>query len=114
MLRLKIDYCSPAALVPYVRTLRKNDHAVERMVKQIQEFGFRVPVLIYGDDVVDGHLRIKAALHMGIPEVPIVRCDDWTQAQVKAFRLAVNRSATWAQWDWDAVAQCPCGANSVR
>ena len=49
--------------------------------------------------MVDGHLRLKAARKLGITEVPVIFCDEWTEAQVKAFRLMVNRSVTWANWD---------------
>jgi hypothetical protein len=48
--------------------------------------------------VVDGHLRLKAGRKLGITEVPVILCDEWTPAQVKAFRIMVNRSATWADW----------------
>ena len=50
-------------------------------------------------EIVDGHLRLKAARKLGMTEVPIIRYDEWSAAQVKAFRLLVNRSATWAEWD---------------
>src|SRR6266705_103467 len=87
-------------LVPYVRNPQKNDHAVDRMVSSIREFGFKVPVLARSNgDVIDGHLRIKAAERLGIAEVPVILCDDWTDGQVKAFRLLVNRSVNWADWD---------------
>src|SRR6185295_3504747 len=79
---------------------RKNDAVVDRMVASIQEFGFKLPVLAKSDGaVIDGHLRLKAAQRLGIEEVPVILCDDWTDAQVKAFRLLVNRSANWAEWD---------------
>jgi len=52
-------------------------------------------------EVVDGHLRLKAARKLGITEVPVILCDEWTPQQVKAFRLMVNRSVTWADWDED-------------
>jgi hypothetical protein len=39
------------------------------------------------------------AQKLGIGEVPVILCDEWTPAQVKAFRLLVNRSVTWAEWD---------------
>jgi DNA modification methylase len=55
--------------------------------------------------VVDGHLRLKAAKKLGIPEVPVILCDEWTPAQVKAFRLMVNRSVAWAAWDDELLAQ---------
>lgn len=91
-----------ARLVFYVRNPRKNDHVVDRMVESIREFGFKIPVLARSDgEVVDGHLRLKAAKKLGITEVPVILCDEWTPAQVKAFRLMVNRSVTWADWDME-------------
>jgi len=87
-------------LVFYARNPRKNDAAVDRMCGSIREFGFKIPCLVRSDgEVVDGHLRLKAARKLGITEIPVILCDEWTPAQVKAFRLMVNRSATWADWD---------------
>jgi len=87
-------------LVLYARNPRKNDAAVDRMCASIREFGFKIPVLARSDGtVVDGHLRIKAARKLGITEIPVILCDEWSEAQVKAFRLMVNRSVTWADWD---------------
>src|SRR5437764_7164480 len=87
-------------LILYARNPRKNDAAVDRMVASIREFGFKIPVLARSDgEVVDGHLRLKAAKKLGITNVPVILCDEWTEAQVKAFRLMVNRSVTWAEWD---------------
>jgi ParB-like chromosome segregation protein Spo0J len=84
-------------IVPYERNPRKNDAAVDRMAASIQEFGFKIPVLARSSgEVVDGHLRLKAARKLGIDEIPVILCDEWTDAQVKAFRLMVNRSVTWA------------------
>jgi DNA modification methylase len=91
--------------VPYVRNPRKNDAAVDRMCASIREFGFKIPCLVRSDgEVVDGHLRLKAARKLGITEIPVILCDEWTPAQVKAFRLIVNRSVTWADWDEDLLA----------
>src|SRR5467141_2931567 len=87
-------------LVEYPRNPRKNDSAVDRMCASIREFGFKIPCLVRSDgEVVDGHLRLKAARKLGITEIPVILCDEWTPAQVKAFRLMVNRSVTWAAWD---------------
>ncbi len=91
--------------VPYARNPRKNDAAVDRMAASIQEFGFKVPVLARSSgEVVDGHLRLKAARKLAITEIPVILCDEWTEAQVKAFRLMVNRSVTWADWDEELLA----------
>jgi len=70
------------------------------MAAAIREFGFKIPVLVRGDgELVDGHLRLKAACKLGMSHIPVIRCDEWTASQVKAFRLLVNRSADWADWD---------------
>jgi len=95
----------------YARNPRKNDSAVDRMCSSIREFGFKIPVLARSDgEVVDGHLRLKAARKLGswpggdISEIPVILCDEWSPAQVRAFRLMVNRSVTWAAWDEDLLA----------
>lgn len=87
-------------LVDYARNPRKNDHAVDRVAAAIKEFGFRVPVVAKSDGlVVDGHLRLKAARKLGLSEIPVVLADDLTDAQIKAFRLSVNKVAEFAEWD---------------
>src|SRR5579871_760196 len=102
---LQITSWPTGQLIPYPRNLRKNNHAVDRMVASIQEFGFKIPVLARGNgEIVDGHLRLKAAIKLGLAEVPVILCDDWSEAQLKAFRLMVNRSASWAEWDLNLVA----------
>src|SRR6266404_9429940 len=96
----RIQTWSIDRLVPYARNPRKNDAAVDRMCSSIREFGFKIPVLARSDgEVVDGHLRLKAAKKLRITEVPVILCDEWSAAQVKAFRLMVNRSVAWADWD---------------
>src|SRR5437868_6008244 len=92
-------------LVFYARNPRKNDAAVDRMCGSIREFGFKIPCLVRSDgELIDGHLRLKAARKLGITEIPVILCDEWSPAQVKAFRLMVNRSVTWADWDEDLLA----------
>ena len=54
--------------------------------------------------MVDGRLWLKAAQKLGLTEIPVLLCDEWTPAQVKAFRLLVNRGATWADFDEELLA----------
>jgi DNA modification methylase len=87
-------------LVPYAQNPRKNDPAVDRMCQSIQAFGFKIPCLVRSDgELIDGHLRLKAASKLGMADIPVILCDEWSAAQVKAFRIMVNQSATWAEWD---------------
>src|SRR5437762_12729766 len=105
MVQTEIQTWNIDRLVPYARNPRKNDAAVDRMIASISEFGFKVPVLARSNgEVVDGHLRLKAARKLGITEVPVILCDEWTLTQVRAFRLMVNRSVTWAAWDKELLA----------
>lgn len=98
--KMQIEYWDIDRLIPYARNPRKNDDAVPKMAGVIKEFGFKVPIVARSTgEVIDGHLRLKAARQLGMTEVPVVLADEWTPAQVKAFRLAVNRSAEWAEWD---------------
>jgi ParB-like chromosome segregation protein Spo0J len=101
---LKIEYRPLDFLVEYARNPRKNDPVVEKMASGIREFGFRYPILVKSDgSVVDGHLRIKAARKLGLKEIPTVCADDMTEAQIKAFRLYVNRVPEDAEWDGELV-----------
>ena len=100
MNRLKTASWPLDKLVPYARNPRDNDPHVARMAAAIREFGFRIPIVARSDGtVVDGHLRLKAARQLGLQEVPVALADELSDAQVKAFRLLANRSATWAAWD---------------
>src|SRR5260221_5894936 len=102
---IQIEQRQVASLKPYARSLRKNVHAVDRMAEAIETFGFKIPILIRGNgEVVDGELRLKAAKKLGMEEVPVILRDEWSEAEVKAFRLLVNRSASWATFDLELVA----------
>lgn len=72
------------------------------MAAAIAEFGFRVPVVATSDgQLIDGHLRLKAARQLGLAEIPVAIADDLSPTQLKAFRLAVNKMAELAEWDED-------------
>ena len=102
---LKFETWPIDRLIEYSRNPRKNDHAVDKIAGAIKEFGFRVPVVAKSDGlVVDGHLRLKAAKKLGMTEVPVILADDMTEAQIKAFRISVNRMAEFAEWDNELLA----------
>ena len=94
-----------ADLVPYEKNPRKNDGAVPAVAASIEEFGFKVPIVIDKDGViVAGHTRLKAAKKLGMAEVPCIIADDLTDEQIKAFRLADNKTAEAADWNFDLLA----------
>lgn len=89
-------------LKPYENNPRKNDDAVKYVAESIKEFGFKVPIVIDKDNViVAGHTRYKAAKKLGMTEIPCIIADDLTDEQIKAFRLADNKVAEKAEWDFD-------------
>ena len=87
-------------LVPYENNPRKNDEAVSKVAESIREFGFKVPIIVDKDNViVAGHTRLKAAIKLRLSEVPVIRADDLSEEQVRAFRLADNKTSEFAEWD---------------
>jgi DNA modification methylase len=100
MQQLQLEQWPLSRLIAYARNPRKNDHVVDQMVSVIKEFGFRIPIIAKSTgEVVDGHLRLKAAKQLSLETVPVLLADDLSPEQIKAFRLLANRSATWADWD---------------
>lgn len=90
------------SLIPYERNPRRNDQAVDAVAASIREFGFKVPIVVDRDNVVvAGHTRLKAAKRLGLEIVPVIVADDLTPDQIKAFRLADNKTAELAEWDLD-------------
>jgi len=98
---LAIVYKAVADLEPYANNPRKNDDQVPRMVDLIKKFGFKVPLLVRGNQIVDGHLRIKAATKMGMATVPTIDVGAMPEAEERALRIALNKSVEWAEWDND-------------
>lgn len=91
-------------LIPYKNNPRHNDDAVKYVANSIKEFGFKVPIIIDKDNVVvAGHTRLKASKKLGIKTVPCIVADDLTEEQIKAFRLADNKTAELAEWDLSAL-----------
>lgn len=87
-------------LRPYGKNPRKNDAAVDAVAESIREFGFKVPIIIDADyEIIAGHTRWKAAQKLGLQTVPCIMADDLTEEQVRAFRLADNKTAELSEWD---------------
>src|SRR5215470_14478841 len=87
---------------PYKNNPRHNDAAVDAVAASIRAFGFRQPVVVDEDGViVVGHTRYKAALKLGMTEVPVHVATGLTPAQLRAYRIADNQTATIATWDDD-------------
>lgn len=96
---MKIIEKKLSEIKPYENNPRNNDDAVWAVANSIKEFGFKQPIVVDKDGViVAGHTRYKAAEELGLETVPCVVADDLTEEQVRAFRIADNKTAELATW----------------
>ena len=90
----------------YENNPRHNEKAVDFVAESIKQFGFKVPIIIDKDCIIiAGHTRYKAAQKLGLKKVPCIMADDLNEEQVKAFRLADNKVAEKAHWDFELLRQ---------
>lgn len=100
---LRIEMRDPRGLREYENNARRiTERAVSYIADSIRQVGFVNPVVITQDGViVCGHASTRAAIEAGVGQIPCVVVDDLTDEQVKAFRLADNKTAAMAIWDMD-------------
>ncbi len=91
-----------STIIPYEDNPRKNDKAVDAVCESIKQFGFRQPIVVdTAGVIVCGHTRWKAAQKLGLVEVPVHVAEDLTEDQIRAYRIADNKTAELATWDID-------------
>jgi DNA modification methylase len=88
-------------LTPYARNSRTHsDEQVAQIAASIKEFGWTNPILIDGEKgIIAGHGRLKAAMRLGLEEVPTIELSHLTEIQKKALIIADNKLALNAGWD---------------
>ena len=87
-------------ITPYENNPRYNDEAVKPVMESIKQFGFKVPMVLDKNNViVTGHTRYKAAWQLGMTEVPVIYADDLSEEQIRAFRIADNKTSDFSMWD---------------
>ena len=100
MEKLKIEYVDIDSIKPYENNPRYNEKAIDYVAESIKNFGFKVPVVIDENNIiVTGHTRIEAAKKLKIKEIPVIKANDLTKEQIKAFRLADNKVSDYSIWD---------------
>ena len=99
---MKVEAKSIDEIKPYENNPRDNDDAVDAVANSIKEFGWQQPIVVDNEGIIiAGHTRYKAAKKLGLKHVPVVVADNLTPDQVKAYRLADNKTAELADWDMD-------------
>ena len=97
---------------PYERNPRINDQAVDAVAASREHFGFQQPIVVDAEGViVAGHTRWKAAKKLGLAKVPVHEAKDLTPEQVKAYRIADNKTGDLAGWDFEIL---PIELNELR
>lgn len=101
--RLKIKYVKLTEISPCEDNPRIiNDVAVDKVEDSINAFGFKQPIVVDKNmEIIAGHTRYKAAVRLQLQEVPIIVADDLTDEQVKALRIADNKTGEFSTWDDD-------------
>lgn len=99
---MRVDTLPTASLRPYARNPRDNDAGVDAVARSIAEFGFRVPIVVDEDlEILAGHTRFKAALRLGLAEVPVHVATGLSAAQKRAYRIADNKVAEASSWNME-------------
>jgi DNA modification methylase len=99
---MKIELRSITDIKPYPNNPRINDGAVDTVAGSIKEFGFRQPIVVDSDSVIIcGHTRFKAAQKLELEKVPVHVAKDLSPEQIKAYRIADNKTAELAEWNYD-------------
>lgn len=94
-MKLKVDYIPIEQLKPYEKNAKiHTPDQIEQIKKSIQEFGMNDPIGIWGEDnlIVEGHGRLQACKELGMKEVPVIRLDDLTDEQRRAYTLVHNQT----------------------
>lgn len=94
-MKLKVDYIPIEQLKPYEKNAKiHTPEQIEQIKKSIQEFGMNDPIGIWGKDnlIVEGHGRLQACKELGMKEVPVIRLDDLTDEQRRAYTLVHNQT----------------------
>ena len=103
---LEIKWLEVNALIPYANNARDNEKAVDKVAASIKSYGFKNPILIdRNHEIIAGHTRLLAAKKLGLNKVPTILVDDLSPEQVKAFRIADNKTAEYAEWNFELLAQ---------
>lgn len=87
---------------PYERNARKNDGAVEYVIKSIKQCEYIAPIILDENNVIlAGHTRYKALKKLGYKEAECVIKEGLTEKQKKKYRLLDNKTSEFAEWDFD-------------
>ena len=99
--KLKVEYVPIKSLKPYAGNAKEHpDWQIEQIMLSIKEFGFQDPIGIWKNEIVEGHGRLIAAKELGMDTVPVIRLDQLTDEQRRAYALVHNKLTMNTDFDW--------------
>lgn len=105
---LKVEYVPKEELKTYANNAKVHTPAqIEGIKKSIEQFGFNDPIAVWKDnEIIEGHGRLLAAMEMDeITEIPIIRLDNLTDKQRKAYIIAHNKLTLSTSFDNDILGE---------
>lgn len=91
-MELKIEYVPIDSIKPYGRNAKLHpQEQIEQIKNSMKEFGNIDPIGVWHDEIVEGCGRYEALKQMGVKEIPIIRLDDLTDEQRRAYSLTHNK-----------------------
>ena len=99
--KLKIEYVPVDELKPYEGNAKEHpDWQIEQIMLSMKEFGNIDPIGIWRDEIVEGHGRLIAAKELGYEKVPVIRLDQLSDQQRRAYALVHNKLTMNTDFDW--------------
>ena len=105
-MKLEIEYVDINSIKPYENNAKEHPREqIEQIKKSIQEFGNNDPIAVWNNEIVEGHGRYIALTELGEKEIPIIRLDNLTDEQRKAYTLVHNKLTMNSNFDFDKLAE---------
>jgi ParB-like chromosome segregation protein Spo0J len=102
IMSLKIEYVNIDTIKPYANNAKQHpQEQIEQIKKSIQEFGNNDPIAVWQNEIVEGHGRYEALKQLGVDKIPIIRLDNLTDEQRRAYTLVHNKLTMNSEFDFN-------------
>lgn len=103
---LKVEYVPIDTITPYSGNAKLHpDEQIDEIIASIELVGFRDPIGVWNNEIVEGHGRYMAAKKIGMQEIPVIRLDDLTDEERRAYMLIHNKTTMDSGWDFDKLSE---------
>lgn len=92
-MNLQIEYVPIGSIKPYAGNAKLHpQEQIDQIKKSIELMGFDDPIAVWKNgEIIEGHGRLIAAQQLGMETVPIIRLDELTDEQRRAYALIHNK-----------------------